>query len=146
MPKVYVIGSLRNPKIPEIANKIREAGLEAFDDWFAAGEEADDKWKAYEQGRSRSYQEALSGHAATHVYEFDKTHLDSADAVVLVLPAGRSGHLELGYCLGKGTPGYILLDDTESDRWDVMYKFADGVYDSTDRLIYQLQSLQEVRS
>jgi hypothetical protein len=24
---------------------------------------------------------------------------------------------------------------------DVMYKFADGVYDSTDRLIYQLQNL-----
>jgi nucleoside 2-deoxyribosyltransferase len=140
MPKVYVIGSLRNPKIPEIANKIREAGFEVFDDWYAAGPEADDKWKEYERGRGRDYIEALGGHAATHVYEFDKRHLDSADAVVLALPAGKSGHLELGYSLGTGKPGYILLEEG-NDRWDVMYKFADGVYDSTERLIYQLQNL-----
>jgi nucleoside 2-deoxyribosyltransferase len=133
MPKVYVIGSLRNPKIPEIANKIREAGFEVFDDWYAAGPEADDKWKEYEQGRGRSYTEALGGAAATNVFEFDKKHLDSSDAVVLVLPAGKSGHMELGYCLGKGLPGYILLEEG-SDRWDVMYKFADGVYKTVDEL------------
>jgi nucleoside 2-deoxyribosyltransferase len=138
MPKVYVIGSLRNPKIPEIANKIREAGFEVFDDWYAAGPEADDKWKEYEQGRGRGYSDALSGAAATNVYEFDKRNLDSSDAVVLVLPAGRSGHLELGYCLGKGTPGFILLEDGV-DRWDVMYKFANGVTDNLDHIIKHLK-------
>jgi len=137
VPKVYVIGSLRNPKIPEIANKIREAGFEVFDDWYAAGPEADDKWKEYEQGRGRDYQSALSGHPATHVFEFDKKHLDDSDAVVLVLPAGKSGHMELGYCLGKGLPGYILLEEG-NDRWDVMYKFATKVVTSTDDLIQSL--------
>lgn len=134
MTKVYVIGSLRNPKIPEIANTIREAGFEVFDDWYAAGPEADDYWKQYEIGRGRSYGEALAGHAATHVFEFDKRHLDSSDAVVLALPAGKSGHMELGYCLGRGIPGFILLEEG-NDRWDVMYKFADGVYNTLDDLI-----------
>lgn len=137
MTKVYVIGSLRNPKIPEIANKIREAGFEVFDDWYAAGPEADDKWKEYEQGRGRTYQQALDGYAATHVFEFDKRHLDGADAVVLALPAGKSGHMELGYCLGRGTPGFILLEEG-NDRWDVMYKFADGVYTNVEELIRNL--------
>lgn len=140
MPKVYLIGSLRNPKIPEIANKIREAGFEVFDDWYAAGPEADDKWKEYEQGRGRSYDEALNGHAATHVFQFDKRHLDDSDAVVLALPAGKSGHLELGYCLGRGTPGFILLEEG-SDRWDVMYKFADGVYNHLDHLIQMIKGV-----
>jgi hypothetical protein len=137
MPKVYVIGSLRNPKIPEIANKLRGQGYEVFDDWYAAGPEADDKWKEYEQARGRNYRQALNGHAATHVFEFDKTHLDESDAVVLVLPAGKSGHMELGYCIGKGLPGYILLEEG-SDRWDVMYKFADGVFDSIEDLVVRL--------
>lgn len=41
--KVYVIGSLRNPRIPEIANELREKlGCEVFDDWHAAGPHGDD--------------------------------------------------------------------------------------------------------
>lgn len=137
MTKVYVIGSLRNPKIPEIANQIREAGNEVFDDWYAAGPEADDYWKKYEQERGRSYVEALEGAAATNVFRFDKRNLDGADAVILVLPAGKSGHMELGYCLGRGTKGFILLEEG-NDRWDVMYKFADGVFNNLPDLIAEL--------
>jgi hypothetical protein len=119
---IYIIGSLRNPQIPVIGNKLRELGQEVFDDWHGAGHEADDKWKEYEQLRGRSYREALQGYAAKHVFAFDRTHLDRADSVLLVLPAGRSGHLEFGYSVGQGKKGYILLDDP--DRWDVMYQFA----------------------
>jgi hypothetical protein len=133
--KVYLIGSLRNPKVPEIAQKLREHDLEVFDDWFAAGPEADDKWREYEKSRGHSYLEALDGLAADHVFNFDKSHLDSSDAVVLVLPAGKSGHLELGYAIGTGKPGYILIDDPE--RWDVMYRFATKVFDKVDELIQE---------
>jgi hypothetical protein len=131
--KVYLIGSLRNPGIPETAFAMRTLGLEVFDDWYAAGPHADDCWKAYEQGKGLSYTEALRGHAARHVFSFDKRHLDESDAAVLALPAGRSGHLELGYMKGQGKPVAVLLDDPE--RWDVMYQFADAVCDSTDALL-----------
>lgn len=125
MSKVYLIGSLRNPKIPLIGIEMRTWGYEVFDDWFAAGPEADDKWREYEQMRGRSYVEALDGWAARHVFEFDETHLHDSDAAVLALPCGKSGHLELGYMAGGGKPTFILLDDP--DRWDVMYKFAMAV-------------------
>lgn len=120
---IYVIGSLRNPKIPEIANAIRKLGIEAFDSWYAPGPEADDFWQKYEQGRGHTYIEALNDYAARHVFEFDRLHLDRATSGVLVLPAGKSCHLELGYLIGQGKPGYILLDQ-EPERWDVMYGFA----------------------
>lgn len=135
---VYLIGSLRNPAVPEIAKELRACGFEVFDDWFAAGEEADDKWQAYEKGRGRGFAEALRGHAATNVFQFDKRNLDRCDAAVLVLPAGKSGHLELGYFLGTGKPGFILLDG-EPDRFDVMYKFATGVYRTVPGIAWAIQ-------
>ena len=135
--KVYLIGSLRNPEVPEIANKIRELGFIVFDDWYAAGPEADDKWRDYEKARGHTYREALKGLAADHVYQFDRKHLKACDIAILYLPAGKSGHLELGWAIGKGKRGYILLDNPE--RWDVMYQFADGVFHSFEELQEELK-------
>ena len=140
MAKIYLIGSLRNAKIAEIANKLRSAGHEVFDDWFGAGPEADDFWQKYEEGKGHNYKEALDGYAANHVFNFDKHHLDRNDIAVLALPAGKSGHLELGYVIGTGKPGYILFDETMPDRWDVMYLFATGVFFNTESLIDVLKS------
>lgn len=119
----YLIGSLRNPEMPRVHKELEGHGLSVFSDWFAAGPEADDYWKRYEQSLGRSYSEALKGEAAQHVFHFDLEHLDASANVVLVLPAGRSGHLELGYSIGRGKRGHILLP-AEDDRWDVMYNFA----------------------
>jgi hypothetical protein len=134
---IYLIGSLRNPKVGEIANALRAEGYEVFDDWMAAGPEADDYWRDYEKARGHTFQMALKGFAAHHVYEFDRKHLESADIGILVLPAGRSGHLELGWLLGRGKSGYILLDG-DPERFDVMYLFADGVFNTLEELIEAL--------
>lgn len=137
--KIYLIGSLRNELVPATAALIRkETSHEVFDDWYAAGPEADDYWKSYEEGRGRSYTEALAGHAARHVFEFDRSHLDSSDGGILLLPAGKSGHLELGYLAGQGKRTYILLD--RPDRWDVMYGFATGVFEDVNDLLKALKS------
>lgn len=136
---IYLIGSLRNPNVPEVANAIRKAGIEVFDDWYAAGPEADDKWKEYELGRGRTYKEALNGLAARNTFNFDLRNLSRANGAVLVLPAGRSGHLELGYVIGSGKPAWILLDNP--DRWDVMYQFATVCY-SQEELIEDLRCVE----
>lgn len=130
---IYVIGSLRQSRPREIAALLRQDGHEVFDDWQAPGPQADDHWRDYEQERGRTFKEALAGAAAQNVFQFDKGNLDRADAAVLVMPAGKSAHLELGYVLGSGKPGYILLDG-EPERWDVMYGFATGVFTETEAL------------
>lgn len=136
-PKVYIIGSLRNPKVPQISRMLRhQTGMDIFDDWYAAGPEADDKWRDYEKARGRSFTEALEGHAARNVFAFDKRHLETSQAAILVLPAGKSGHLELGWMIGRGKPCAILTDDPE--RWDLMYQFADLVTDDPQKLMVWL--------
>lgn len=139
--KIYLIGSLRNPNVPSVGNILRDEGFDAFDDWFSPGPEADDKWRDYEKSRGRSYVEALAGHSARHIFDFDKSHLDSSDAAVMVAPAGKSGHLELGYMIGKRKPGYILFEG-EPERWDVMTQFATGVFLSLNELVGELKKLR----
>ena len=134
MKTIYLVGSLRNPEIPEIAEKLRAAGYEVFDDWYAAGDKADDAWRAYEISKGNSYREALEGHAAKHVYAFDRRHLERCDTVILALPAGRSGHLELGWAAGAGKETHVILGK-EYDRWDVMYQFAGRIWDSVEQLL-----------
>lgn len=141
MSSIYLIGSLRNPKVPEVAKKLRHAGHDVFDDWFSAGPEADDYWKKYEQERGHNYKQALAGFAADHVFNFDKKHINRCEVAVLLLPAGKSGHMELGYAIGKGKAGYILFDEEmPADRWDVMYKFAKGVFFDLTSLLAELEN------
>lgn len=135
---IYLIGSLRNPKVVEITKKLQDEGLDVFSDWYAAGEHADDAWRDYEKSRGRSYIEALSMPAAKNVFQFDLKHLSNADTVVLVAPAGKSGHMELGYALGQGKRGYYLLDDPE--RWDVMLQFCTGIFTDLDKLTVELKN------
>lgn len=133
---LYLIGSLRNEKIPILAKTLRNKlpTVEVFDDWYAAGPEADDYWKTYEQSRGRSYQEALAGYAARHVFEFDKYHLDRATHILLVLPAGKSGHMEAMYGeYGTSAKTAILLDP-EDVRWDVMYQFIPTILGNADEI------------
>lgn len=136
--KIYIIGSLRNPAIPEFANTLTKEGFDAFADWFSPGPEADDYWRNYSKARGWTYKQALQSHAAKHVFEFDKHHLDAADVAVMLMPAGKSGHLELGYHVGKGKPGYILFDQ-EPDRYDVMTQFATDIFFNVDDLIIELR-------
>jgi hypothetical protein len=134
---IYLIGSLRNPRIPVIAAELRAAGHDVFDDWYSAGETADDSWRDYERARGHTLIKALQGYAAQHVFSFDKYHLQRCDAAVLAMPAGKSAHLELGWVLGQGKPGYILLD-SDPDRYDVMLAFATAVVSTVDQLLEKL--------
>lgn len=132
--KIYLVGSLRNPEVPKFGSRLRALGHNVFDDWYAAGERADDAWREYEIARGRSYRDAINGHAAQNVLAFDKRHLDWATTIILLLPAGKSGHLEIGRAIGEKKETHIVLD-ADYDRWDVMYGLATDVWKSADELI-----------
>ena len=139
-PVIYVVGSLRNPTIPEIGNALEAIGWEAFTDWHAAGPEADDYWQKHERERGRNYREALRGYHAGHVFDFDYRHLNRSCAGLLVLPAGKSCHLELGYLRGQDKPVFALFQEEPKDgRWDIMYRFCKQVFFSTEEMIEGLK-------
>lgn len=66
----------------------------------------------------------LQDERAQRAFEEDKKWIDWADAVVLLLPAGRSAHLEAGYAKGTGKL-LIIVGDFPKGEFDVMYGFAD---------------------
>mgnify|MGYP001162066870 CR=1 FL=1 len=59
----------------------------------------------------------------------DKKWIDWSQAVVMIMPCGRSAHLEAGYAKGKGKHLFIWGEFAKGE-FDVMYGFADGVYRS----------------
>lgn len=143
MASVYCIGSLREPQVLSVAATLRAQGHDVFDCWYAAGREADDEWQRYTKQRNQTFEQALRDHPAQHVFTYDKRHLTRCDAAVLVMPAGKSAHLELGWFIGRregcGYPGngFIFLPE-EPERFDCMYAFATRVCIGIDELVVAL--------
>jgi len=137
---IYIIGSLRNKNVPVIANKIRKINKEweVFDSWFSPGPHADDFLGDYAKGKGLTYKETLKDWAATHIFDFDKKHIERSTDVVMIMPSGKSGHLEIGWALGKGKRGYILFDK-EPKRVDVMYQFATDIFFNFEELAEELK-------
>lgn len=131
---IYLIASLRNKRVPLIGNDLRKLGLDVFDDWWGVGPEADDFWQAYEKTRGRSYKDAIAGRANINTFNFDHSNMDRTDMGVLIMPAGKSAHLELGYMIGQGKKGFVLFEE-EPERWDAMYRFATEVFFDYDEFL-----------
>jgi hypothetical protein len=68
----------------------------------------------------------------------EKAGMDWADAVVLLLPCGRSSHLEAGYAAGQGKR-LIVYGPPVLGEFDVMYGFAHAVCETTDELLAALR-------
>ena len=60
-------------------------------------------------------------------FQEDKTYLDWSDAVIMLMPCGRSAHLEAGYAAGSGKKLYII-GGFKRGEFETMYGFADGIY------------------
>lgn len=132
--KIYIIGALKNPAIVDVANTLEQAGHRVFADWHSPGPAADEHWQAYENAHGRDYHAAIYGAHARNAFNFDKRHLDECTVGVMVMPAGKSAHLELGYLAGRGVRTYVLFDG-EPARYDLMYLFADYVCFALNELV-----------
>ena len=135
--KIYIIGALKNDNIPKIAEKLSlKSKYDIFDQWITPGPDADQFLFQYAKQRGWNYKEALTCYAARNNFEFDKRHIDSSDIVIMVMPAGKSAHLELGYSIGQGKEAHILFD-AEPERFDLMYNFVpvENIHFSIDTLL-----------
>lgn len=123
--KIYVASSWRNIQQPVVVQALRDAGHEVYDfkqpvpgDNGFHWTEIDGGWKQWTPERFKA---ALDHPIAQDGYEKDMGALKSCDVCVLVMPCGRSAHLEAGYAIGAGKPTFILLADGEPE---LMYKMA----------------------
>jgi hypothetical protein len=125
--RIYVASSWRNADQPTIVEVLRSYGHEVYDfknpapgqKGFAWRDcfEPDSKYSGPGHGALTipSYVEAIQSDRAKEGFAFDIDALDWSDTCVMVLPCGRSAHLEAGYACGQGKHVIWVLSE---DRWE----------------------------
>ena len=71
----------------------------------------------------------------------DKKWIDWADVVLLILPSGKSSHLEAGYAVGCGKKLIIWQDEFPKGEFDVMYGFAHLITDNLGEILTYLETI-----
>lgn len=136
--KVYVASSFRNARQPEVVRALRAAGHEVYDFHEAPGFHWSDIDPNWEQWTPDQMRVALQHELAKEAFESDQRALDWCDAVVYVLPCGKSASLELGYVVGAGKLAAVLLDD--SGEPETMFKLAHIISLTIDGVLYWLNN------
>lgn len=135
-PYIYVASSWRNPIQPDVVAALREAGNGVYDFRNPAGgtgfawSSIDPDWQSW---TAREYAAALDHPLAVRGYASDFEAMQRADLVVLVLPCGRSAHLELGWAVGAGKRTAILTRDGEEP--ELMAKMVDLITDDLAEIV-----------
>lgn len=135
--KIYVASSWRNLEQPAVVHALRKTGHLVYDfrnphpknDGFR-WTEIDPAWQAWP---GYAFRAALEHPVAREGFRLDMEALEAAEVTVLVLPCGRSAHLELGYARGLGQRTAVLLGGS----WEpeLMYRMVDRVVDRIEDLL-----------
>lgn len=116
--KIYVASSWRNMLQPEVVTTLRGEGHDVYDfrnppsSTGFSWSEIDPNWKNWTQ---EEYLKALGHWRAIEGYDSDMQAMKDADVGVLVLGAGDSAHLELGWFAGQPDKLAIVLFQPEYD-------------------------------
>lgn len=126
--RIYLASSWRNKQQPEVLAALRGAGHEVYD--FRNPEPGDTGFDWAQADllptrpvRAEDMRSALAHPLASKGFNLDFSAMRWADACVLLLPCGRSAHLEAGWMSGAGKPVVILAPVIEEP--ELMYKCFD---------------------
>lgn len=135
--KIYLASSWRNDRQPHVLAALRAAGNEVYDfrnpkpgQHGFAWSEIEPEWKEWD---ADSFIRALDDPIAHRGFGLDWEAMQWADAGVLLLPCGRSAHLEAGYFVGAKKGLFVLLQGENEP--ELMYKMASGIYSSLPSLL-----------
>ena len=142
--KIYVASSWRNEHQPEVVRMLRGVGHEVFDfrnpkkgvkgfSWSEVSDKHPNDWT------TKEFLDALDHDRAIEAFNIDFKALESADLVVLVLPCGRSSHLEAGFAKGRRRTLVVFIPPKESVTPELMYSLADYVVHDMARLVEVVQ-------
>jgi hypothetical protein len=138
--KIYLASSWRNTRQPLVLAALRAAGHEVYDfrnprpgdKGFSWGDIAA-QWQGWD---GASFREGLKHPVAQAGFKSDYDAMCWADAGVLLLPCGRSAHLEAGYFNGAKKKLFILLDEQQEP--ELMYLMASSICCGLGELIDEL--------
>ncbi len=141
---VYVASSWRNLYQPAIVKALQGLGLEVYD--FRNPEPGNNGfgWRSidpdWQQWSPEQWREALKHPISQHSYELDRGGMDRSECCVLVLPSGRSAHMEAAFMAAQGKPVFTLaLEATEPELMSLLLGPADHICVSMDELFDWLE-------
>lgn len=136
MSRIYVASSWRNPYQQNVVARLRMDGHEVYDfrnpDHGRGGfswSDIDPDWQSWSPEAYRKV--LLNSPIAAQGFLTDFRAMIWADTCVLVMPCGRSAHLELGWCAGAGKRTIVLLSDGEPELMNLL---ADEICISIDEM------------
>ena len=145
--KIYVATSWRNDSQPGVVRGLRVIGHEVYDfrnpkdgDTGFHWSQIDPQWQTWDV---RTYVESLLHPLAVGGFKKDFDAMKWAEGCVLVMPCGRSAHLEAGWFVGQEKPLWILKSEGEPE---LMYKMANGIYAGLGPLILDIQAWEQTRA
>lgn len=138
--KVYVASSWRNPLQPLVCKTLEAAGIDYYDFRHPEEGESGFHWThvgmpTYELRRNyevptvpvEEYLRGLQHPIAQRGFKFDFDAMKSCDTCVMVMPCGKSAHLELGWFTGQPDRRSAILLDGEDMQPELMYLLADYI-------------------
>ncbi len=138
---IYVASSWRNRYQPGVIGLLKFRGFECYD--FRnpgpgkkgfAWSDIDPNWQEWTVDQ---YNSALEHPIAKRGFKNDFDAMKRADTFVLILPSGRSAHLELGWAAGAGKRTAILMP--EKNEPELMNKMADEIFTGLLDLVVWLE-------
>jgi hypothetical protein len=144
---VYTASSWKNKYYETVVNDLKKAGHEVYDfrntissktsytafNW----DQIDVNWESW---TTEQFINGLKHDLARRAFLFDHRGMLNSDVCVLILPCGKSAHLEAGFMKGNGKRTYILM--FEKDRPELTYSIADGIFSTTKELLGELELLE----
>jgi hypothetical protein len=146
--RIYVASSWRNTLQPDVVSRLRAAGHEVYDFHEPAPGKTGFTWKEVSDftlpDKIDAYFKALCTPRAQEVFELDRRALEWCDTCVLVLPCGRSAHLEAGFAAGQGKGVYFLLTQDGFEP-ELMYLLGTGCYTNLEGLVERMSYDRTIR-
>lgn len=114
MSRIYLASSWRNPRQPPVLQALRGAGHEVYDFRNPAPGNTGFSWSAIDpqwlKWTPAQFRLALEHPIARGGFSHDMRALEGCDTCVLLLPCGRSAHLEAGWAAGAGKRVLVLAE------------------------------------
>lgn len=143
--RIYVASSWRNQDHSEVVHALRLLGHRVYDFKHPQNEEKGFSWKdaGYEPNPQKpsiaAYLTALASKEAHAGFHVDMTAMYWADTFVLLLPCGRSAHIEAGWALGRDKEVFIVLSEEKFEP-ELMYLMAGftHILQNKDALLHEM--------
>lgn len=140
MRKIYIASSWRNQHQNSVVRACRGLGHQVYDfknpsdgNHGFSWSQIDPNWKNW---NARSYIEEAINHPISNAgFKSDMDALRWCDTCILLLPCGRSAHLEAGYCVGAEKDTFVFVANEKFEP-DLMYKMCKLITDDID-IIYK---------